>query len=142
VVAHEVGHVIENVLPLGCWLDLMRLLHARHAAAGGGNLLPLYPGHSDPEVARECGYRAVMPAYPAGSANAGSYSARVYGGSSPTEVLSTTLELLMTPKGTKKLLDTDPQLLAVVLRWLLGPDLFPALVSGQVLANTFPTPLL
>ncbi|MFF7332037.1 hypothetical protein [Streptomyces sp. NPDC008150] len=141
VVAHEVGHVVENVLPVGCWLDIVRLLHARHAAAGGGTLLALYPKDPDPEVAAECAYRAVMPAYPARSSTTGSYAAKTYGGFCPTEVLSTTLQLLVSPQGAKTLLTSDPQVLAVVLRWLLGEQALRNVVSGQLLAMAVPTAL-
>jgi hypothetical protein len=119
-IAHETGHVFENFLPLGCWLDLMRLLQTRHAAAGGGALIAIYPGHKDPAVAREAAFRAAMPAYPAMFPGQDHYPAKVYGASCPTEVFSTTLELLVTSKGTGCLLDRDPQCAAIVLRWLLG----------------------
>lgn len=138
VVAHEVGHVLENTLPLGCWLDLVRLLHGRHAAAGGGTLLPLHPRSQDTKLAKECSYRAEMPAYPAGATDRGSYAARVYGGDSPTEVMSTALEMLVTPSGTKTLLTQDPQVLAIVLRWLLGRDGVDR-GSGQLLAWALPS---
>ncbi|MFJ4096700.1 hypothetical protein ACIPYS_34480 [Kitasatospora sp. NPDC089913] len=141
VVAHEVGHVIENVLPIGCWLDLVRLLHARHTAAGGGTLLPIYPGHADPEVAKECAYRAVMPVSPPRSTTSGSYAAKVYGAESATELLSTTLELLVTAKGTETLLTKDPQLLAVVLRWLLGTVGVQAAGNTLMLSWVLPSPL-
>ncbi len=138
VVAHEVGHVLENSLPLGCWLDLIRLLHGRHTHAGGGTLVPLHPGSRDDKLSKECAYRAVMPAYPAGGNDRGSYAARVYGGDSPTEVMSTALELLSTAGGAKTLLNQDPQVLAIVLRWLLGANAFDP-GKGQLFAMVLPT---
>jgi hypothetical protein len=138
VVAHEVGHVLENVLPLGCWLDLMRLLKGRHAVAGGGDtLLPLHPGTTDTKLAKECAYRSVMPAYPARGDDRGSYAARVYGGDSPTEVMSTALEMLVVPKNAKSLLFDDPQVLAIVLRWLTGPGGVAG--NAQLLTMALPT---
>src|SRR5262249_52280262 len=38
---HEFGHVVENYGPLGMWLDIQRLLHARAT----GNTLNQIPGH-------------------------------------------------------------------------------------------------
>lgn len=138
VVAHEVGHVLENTLSLRCWLDLMLLLQGRHALAGGGTLLPLHPGQRDEKLSKECAYRAEMPAYPAAASDRGSYAARVYGGDSPTEVMSTTLELLVTSKGANTLLTQDPQVLTIVLCWLLGYDAVRR-DREQFLASAVPT---
>jgi hypothetical protein len=80
-VAHEIGHVFENFLPLGCWLDLMRLLQARHTAGsmgGPSTLVAIYPGHKDPNVANEAAFRADMPAYAALWPNSSRYPAKVY----------------------------------------------------------------
>ncbi|WP_374935474.1 hypothetical protein [Streptomyces sp. SM13] len=78
-----------------------------------------------------------MPAYPARSDGRGSYAARVYGGDSPTEVMSTPLEMLVVPKSAKTLLFDDPQVLAIVLRWLTGPGGVAG--NAQLLTVALPT---
>jgi hypothetical protein len=125
VCVHEFGHVIENYAPVGLWLDLQRLLHARHATAGD-NTLEQIPRHP-----KEACYRAAMPAYP-------HYSAKVYGGWGATEVVSTTVELLSQPAGAKRLLKDDPQVAAIVLRWLSPAD-FIRTVPAKLHSIALPT---
>ena len=138
-VAHEIGHVLENFLPLGCWLDLTRLLHARHA---GGPLVAIYPGHKDPEVRKEVAYNATMPAYGHLNKSSALYPARAYGGTCPTELMSTTLELLTDSSGTNALLSHDPQVAAIVLRWTLGTQRMLTLsMPADLVKKVFPSPL-
>lgn len=140
-ISHEIGHVFENFLPLGCWLDLMRLLQARHTAAGGGNLIAIYPGDSDPEVANEAAFRAQMPAFALFRPRSASYPAKVYPGNCATEVLATTVQMLVEPDAARTLLGNDPQVAAIVLRWLLGPASIQTGGASYLLSLALPSPL-
>jgi hypothetical protein len=133
VIAHEIGHVLENVRPIGCWLDIQRLLHLRHDVQMTDALVPIHPNHPDEQVRRECAYRAVMPA-------TGLYSARAYPGPGPTECMSMSVELLCAgPAEAAALIERDPALAAIVLRWL-APFEFIATVPQRAWLVAIPTP--
>jgi hypothetical protein len=126
VIAHEIGHVLENYLPLDCWLDLQRLLRARHdSKLGAGTLIGIYRGSA------ECAYQAEMPA-------TGTYSAKFYW-TGATECMSMSVEALCTDRKTAAdLVEKDPQLAAVVLRWL-APAQFIQFVPNSASEKALPS---
>jgi hypothetical protein len=99
IMIHEVGHYVENNLPVGRKLDIQTLLRARHHVQGGGNVLP-----NNGQGSRFGGD------YPA----SGPYTSRAY--SDGSEVTSMTLERVAQAGQVDNLIDQDPQLVAVVVR--------------------------
>jgi len=123
-IVHEFGHQIEFFLPAEQWLDIQDLLRMRHAA-GGGNLISIYPTHADAALRNEAAFNATMPA-------TGTYSARVYDDGS-TEVMSMTLEYFSTPENAERMISNDPLQAAIILR-IIKPVEFNARIPHNLRA--------
>ncbi len=121
-VVHEFGHQVEFFLSVEEWRDIQDLLRMRHQ---GGNLVAIYPNHTDPEVRKEPAFNAVMPA-------TGAYSAKAYADGS-TEVMSMTLEYFSTPANAAKMINDDPLQAAIILR-LIRPTEFRQIVPAPLRA--------
>jgi hypothetical protein len=103
IIVHEVGHYIETNGPRDTWIDIQKLLHQRHQAAGGG-------------AVKKGGVFTSSEGRLGGTYGAtGSYTSTVYTEGS-TEVMSMTLEYLSNPDKFASMLDDDPKQAAIVLR--------------------------
>lgn len=103
VVAHEVGHILEEYLPMKRWHDIHLMLGARHKAAGGGETAVI----GDQGNKKEGRY--------AGAYVTGDYTSTAYKGDN-AEVVSMAMQFLTKPKDALKLIEGDPQHAAIVLR--------------------------
>jgi len=108
ILVHELGHYIENNLPIEKWMDIQLLLHGRNAGKQKGSYI--YP-----KSYSEQGFAGNYPA-------TGKYTSKVYS-SGHTEVMSMSMEYLAHPTKFKTLIDKDPQQAAIVLR-LMRPKEF------------------
>lgn len=108
IVVHEVGHFVENKLPPGAWLDIRDLIAKRHTEAGGGTVA----SEGDTIFTRDEGR------FKGEYAATGKYTSRAYGDIGSTEMMSLTLEYLANPSKINKMIDKDPQQLAIILRAL------------------------
>jgi hypothetical protein len=104
IIVHEVGHYIENNLPMERWHEIQMLLHARGGGAQNASYL-FYP--------RNLEEQRFPGEYPA----TGQYTSKYYASGS-TEVTSLSVEYLADPARFQRLIEADPQQAALVLRAL------------------------
>lgn len=130
IIVHEIGHQLENQLSTAIWLDIQRLLRGRHnLAVQGGKAdeqVAIFPRTEDKKLKTESAYQAEMPA-------TGPYSAKVYAGTGPTEVMSMSMEFLAKRETTDKLLKLDPLQAAIILRGI-APQEFAGKVPEDLKA--------
>ncbi|MGP1383375.1 MAG: eCIS core domain-containing protein [Thainema sp.] len=112
LIAHEVGHYVEENISSDLWHENQLLLRSRHAASGGGNRV----GHNllkgkKGGVPTESRYRGKYDA-------TGQYTSRYYGqaGEGATEITSLSFEFLSEPNKALQLITRDPLQAAIVLR--------------------------
>jgi hypothetical protein len=114
IIVHEIGHYIEDRLPMEKWAEIHKLLQSRRGTATrGGYISPL--GFNEKLSWDEQRYPGSYP-------GTGIYTSRYYTGGA-TEVTSRTAEYLSHPTRFKTLIETDPQQAALILR-LLRPNEF------------------
>jgi hypothetical protein len=105
VIAHEVGHVVEEYLPMEVWHDVHLLLGARHTAAGGGGAF--------------AGATPIITSFTEGRYGGdyvtGKYTSTAYKGGN-AEVISMAMEFFSSPAKALELIDGDPLHAAIVLR--------------------------
>lgn len=106
IIVHEVGHYVENNLPPGAWLDIRDLISKRHEEAGGGTIA----SEGDTIFTRDEGR------FKGEYAATGKYTSRAYSDIGSTEMMSLTLEYLANPSKINKMINNDPQQLAIILR--------------------------
>lgn len=107
-IVHEIGHYVEDNLPMEEWADIQLLLHARQ---GGESKA----GYIYPWTLEEQRFSGSYPA-------TGAYTSKYYESGS-TEVMSKSVETLVEPSKFKSLIEQDPQQAAIILR-LLRPAEF------------------
>jgi hypothetical protein len=105
VMAHEVGHHLENYLPMKRWHDVHILLGERHTAAGGGTAKS---GATPP-------FTHLSEGRYGGEYVTGKYTSTAYAGGN-AEVVSMAMEYFAKPRKALKLIEGDPQHAAIVLR--------------------------
>jgi hypothetical protein len=105
IIVHETGHYLESLGDKGNWVDIQRLLHQRHEAAGGGTAVA-GSGNDKAEGRYRGDYKAT-----------GKYTSSIYKDGS-TEVMAMSVEYLANPKRFATLLDDDPLQAAIVIRAL------------------------
>lgn len=110
IIVHEIGHYLENNLPVEVWQDIATLIQHRHDQAGGGTQTVRGPSGMRQEGRFKGDYAAT-----------GGYTSKAYSGGQ-TELLSMSVEFLSDPKRAMKLILKDPQQAAVVLRALLPSE--------------------
>jgi hypothetical protein len=114
IIVHELGHYIEDRLPMDKWAEIHKLLQKRKGTATkGGYISPV--GFNEKLSWDEQRYPGSYP-------GTGIYTSRYYT-SGATEVTSRTAEYLSHPTRFKTLIETDPQQAALILR-LLRPNEF------------------
>jgi hypothetical protein len=112
-IAHEVGHYIENNLPMDKWAEIHLLLQGRKSTSQKAGYI--YPWTLDEQ--------RFPGSYPA----TGLYTSKYYSGiggeetSGSTEIMSMSLEYLSDPDRFRTLIEQDPQQAALILR-LLRPQ--------------------
>jgi len=104
VIAHEIGHVLEEHLPMRTWHDIHLLLGTRHAEAGGG------PARSGENIVTK-----YTEGRWGGKYVTGRYTSTAYR-SGNAEVVSMALEFFSKPADALKLIEGDPLHAAIVLR--------------------------
>ncbi|HWI62537.1 MAG TPA: hypothetical protein VNT75_11900 [Symbiobacteriaceae bacterium] len=104
IFVHEMGHWIEDRLPVEKWFNIQAMLRKRHEWAGGG----------DNSVAGLWGADSLMGRF-AGNYGTGNYTSKIYETTGATEVVSKTLEQLTKPTDAMALVASDPVLVATVL---------------------------
>jgi hypothetical protein len=105
IVVHETGHYLESRGDKRSWVDIQRLLHTRHEAAGGG-VAVAGSGNDKAEGRYRGDYKAT-----------GKYTSSIYKDGA-TEVMAMSVEYLANPKRFATLLDDDPLQAAIVIRAL------------------------
>ncbi|MFH7244049.1 MAG: DUF4157 domain-containing protein [Spirulina sp.] len=112
LIAHEIGHYVEENISSDLWHENQLLLRSRHAANGGGNRV----GHNPLKgkkggMPTESRYRGTYEA-------TGQYTSRYYGqgGEGATEITSLSFEFLSEPNKALQLITRDPLQAAIVLR--------------------------
>ncbi|MDI9340871.1 MAG: DUF4157 domain-containing protein [Sediminibacterium sp.] len=105
---HEMGHHIEDELPILAWSDIQKLLEGRNLDKSKSTYIYLH-SYSEQRFGGE--YAAT-----------GKYTSKYYEGGA-TEVTSMTSEYLSHPQRFKDLIEKDPQQAAVILR-ILRPHEF------------------
>jgi hypothetical protein len=134
-IVHEIGHQLENQLPITVWLDIQRLLRGRHQAyldkhgetpEGKDVLIRIDGAGGRRKKWPEAAYQAVMPV-------TGTYSAKCYGESGPTEVMSTSMEFLAERDKADDLIGNDPLQAAIILR-AIAPEEFDKWISPRLKA--------
>ncbi len=109
-IAHEVGHIIEEYLPMDDWADIHMLLSERHKAAGGGTRA------SKGENIFTRGEGRYKGKYVTSK-----YTSRGYTKDN-AEVLSMWMQFMAKPGDAIKLIDGDPQHAALILRMMRPAD--------------------
>jgi hypothetical protein len=105
IFVHEMGHWIEDRLPVEKWFNIQAMLYKRHALAKGGKKSVGGLGSSgDAGMGRFAGIYGT-----------GNYTSKIYEESGATEVVSKTLEELATRESAIRLIWADPVLVATVL---------------------------
>ncbi len=109
-IAHEVGHIVEEYLPMDDWADIHMLLSERHKAAGGGTRA----AKGESIFTRDEGrYK--------GKYTTGKYTSRGYSKDN-AEVLSMWMQFMAKPSDALKLIEGDPQHAALILRTMRPDD--------------------
>ena len=121
-IVHEIGHHIEDQLPMLAWSDIQLLLHGRNLDKTKAKYI--YP-HSYEEQRFSGDYPAT-----------GRYTSKYYEGGS-TEVMSMSMEYLSHPTRFRTLIDRDPQQAAIILR-VLRPTEFAATAALNAYHNYLP----
>lgn len=112
LIAHEIGHYIEDNISNDLWHENQLLLRSRHAASGGGNRV----GHN--LLKGKKGGVPTESRYKGNYAATGEYTSRYYGaaGEGSTEITSLSFEFLSEPNKALQLITRDPLQAAIVLR--------------------------
>ncbi|MGH9057444.1 MAG: hypothetical protein ACRDYY_16540 [Acidimicrobiales bacterium] len=110
VISHELGHAVENYLPMAAFYDVHLLLAERHRAAGGGEEAVSSASVFTPKEGRFAGKYVT-----------GKYTSTVYRDQS-NEVISQAMQFFSTPENARKLVEKDPQHAAIVLRMMRPQD--------------------
>ena len=125
VIVHEIGHYVENNLPMGKWADIQLLLHARQGGQqAAGYIYPLKTWKTVEEQRFEGSYPAT-----------GAYTSRYYE-SGHTEVMSMSVQYLADPAKFRTLIEKDPQQAAIILR-LLRPTEFNQILGSDPYVNKY-----
>jgi hypothetical protein len=124
VIVHEVSHYLEDYLPTDLWGDIQAMMRARHAehslsykGSGKRDKKLTTIGHGELFMRGEGRYR--------GKYGTGKYTSSAYDDEGGTEFTSMTMEWLADPKKAVKLIDSDPQQAAIVLK-NMRPDEYNA----------------
>jgi hypothetical protein len=113
LIAHEMGHAIEEYLPIKSWHDMNLLLERRHGEKVGSSRAArtgatFWTSGRAGSVENEGRY--------AGSYVTGKYTSTAYDDAGNAEVFSQALEFFSKPADALKLIEGDPQHAAIVLR--------------------------
>ena len=109
-IAHEVGHIVEEYLPMDDWADIHMLLSERHKAAGGGTRAAKGENIFTRNEGRYKGKYVTSK-----------YTSRAYSKDN-AEVLSMWMQFMAKPEDALKLIDGDPQHAALILRTMRPAD--------------------
>jgi hypothetical protein len=127
VMAHEMGHAIEDFLPMKSWHDMNVLLERRHGAKVGASRAARTGATFWTSGKVNIGPLLNEGRY-AGTYVTGKYTSTAYDDSGNAEVFSQAMEFFSKPSDALKLIDGDPQHAAIVLR-SVRPNDYKALAA-------------
>jgi hypothetical protein len=113
--AHEMGHAIEDFLPMKSWHDMNLLLEKRHREKMGNNRQARTGATMWTSGKVNFGPLTNEGRY-AGRYVTGKYTSTAYDDNGNAEVFSQAMEFFAKPKDGLKLIEGDPQHAAIVLR--------------------------
>jgi hypothetical protein len=127
VMAHEMGHAIEDFLPMKSWHDMNVLLERRHGDKVGHDRAARTGATFWTSGKLNIGPLTNEGRY-AGQYVTGKYTSTAYDDSGNAEVFSQAMEFFSKPGDALKLIDGDPQHAAIVLR-SVRPNEYKALAA-------------
>ena len=127
LIAHEMGHAIEEFLPIKAWHDMNLLLERRHEEKAGTNRAARKGATLWTAGLINAGPLTDEGRY-AGKYVTGKYTSTAYDDAGNAEVFSQALEFFSKPSDALKLIDGDPQHAAIVLR-SIRPQEYAALAA-------------